>query len=425
MLPWQHRILDTRVADLGDNQAKELGRFDRRKDEILNAAEALINRHGLRDATLAVIAAEIGLNLKSIRYYFKRREDLAAAAFIRSIDLHQRLAQDALVEDGVEARIRRFVCCYFDMRASVQKGERPEFVHFGDIRALTAPHSDAVWPAYNRMFKAIRQLFRAPEIAWDRAQLNASTHMLLSQLLWSVVWARDYLPEDAPRLAERFCDVLLGGIAATPLDLSAFAASPAAPPPDEADRLSTQSFLRTATALINQLGYRGASVDRISAELNVTKGAFYHHNETRDGLVVACFEHTFALVRQAQDAALMTATNGLSRAAAASVWLVTRQMLENGTLLRTSALTTIGPDLRIKVAWQMSRLTLRFGDMLNDGLIDGSVRPCNVRIAAEMITAMINSAEELGRWVRTASVDNAVELYVRPLFSGLIPTANM
>ena len=68
-------------------------------------------------------------------------------------------------------------------------------------------------------------------------------------------------------------------------------------------------------------------------------------------------------------------------------------MLENGTLLRTSALTTIGPDLRIKVAWQMSRLTLRFGDMLNDGLIDGSVRPCNVRIAAEMITAMINSAE--------------------------------
>lgn len=67
---------------------------------------------------------------------------------------------------------------------------------------------------------------------------------------------------------------------------------------------------------------------------------------------------------------------------------------------------------------------LRFGDMLNDGLIDGSVRPCNLCIAAEMITAMINSAEELGRWVRAAAVDNAADLYVRPLLNGLLPKAD-
>ena len=97
-------------------------RFDRRKDEIPNAAGGLFNRLGLRDATLAVIAAEIGLNLKSLRYYFKRREDLVAAAFMRSIGLHQQLAQSALAEDGVEARVRRFVGDYFNLRASVGKG---------------------------------------------------------------------------------------------------------------------------------------------------------------------------------------------------------------------------------------------------------------------------------------------------------------
>ena len=234
------------------------------------------------------------------------------------------------------------------------------------------------------------------------------------------MWADDYFPEDAGKVAERICDILLRGIASQPQDLARLAA-PAAHAEADRDRLSQQSFLRTATALINQFGYRGASVDRISAELGVTKGAFYHYNETRDGLVVSCFEHSFGLLREAQDEAVRRETTGVGRVAAAAVALVNRQMRDSGTLLRTSALTALGPELRTRMAWELSRLTRRFGDMLNDGLIDGSVRPCNVNVAAEMITAMINSAEELDRWVRTATVETAADLYVRPLLEGLLP----
>ncbi len=394
-------------------------RFDSRKERILNAASALVNRHGLRDATLAVIAAEIGLNFKSLRYYFKLREDLVSAVFMHSIELHQQLAQQALGEKGIEARIRRFVRSYFELLAAVRLGERPEFAYFGDLRALSAPHSDVVWPAYGRMFKAIRKLFETPEITWDSSRLNAATHMLLSQLLWTPVWTNDYFAEDIPLITRSFGDILLYGIASRPVDLSRFADSRLVQA-EEGDRLSQSSFLRKATSLINQFGYRGASVDRISAELNVTKGAFYHHNETLDEVVVECFEHSFACVRQAQDAALANQSDGISCIASAAVALVRQQMLDDGTLLRTAALTAVGPDLRQQMAAQMSRLTLRFGNMLNDGLIDSSVRPCNLRIAAEMTTAMINSSEELGRWVKSATVENAADLYVRPLLTGLL-----
>ena len=51
------------------------------------------------------------------------------------------------------------------------------------------------------------------------------------------------------------------------------------------------AFLKAATRQINEHGYRGASVDRISASLNVTKGAFYHHNEAKDDLVAADDSH--------------------------------------------------------------------------------------------------------------------------------------
>ena len=403
-----------------DGERARSGRFDRRKEEILNAAGGLFNRHGLRDATLAVIAAETGLNLKSLRYYFQKREDLVAACFMRSIALHAALARDAARQVGVEARVRAFVAGYFDLRASVQRGERPQFVHFGDVRALTAPHSDVVWPAYAEMFRTICDLFRTGEFAWTQARLKASTHMLLSQLLWSVVWADDYFPEDAPLLACRTCDILLHGLAARINGWREVRhVMPSMEP--EGDRLSPRAFLRTATVLINRLGYRGASVDRISGELGVTKGAFYHHNDTRDGLVVACFEQTFARLRAAQDAALASGGDGLSCVADAAVGLVRRQMCDEGTLLRTSALTAVGPELRRRMASEMFRLTLRFADMLNDGMADGSVRLCNVRVAAEMVTATINSAEELRRWVPTATAGNAAELTVFLLLDGLLP----
>ena len=401
-----------------DLESKSM-RFDRRKEKILTAASGLFNRHGLRDATLAVIAGEIGLNFKSLRYYFKKREDLVSAAFMVSIELHQRLAQEALAETGIEARIRRFVGSYFDLLAAVQQGEEPEFVYFGDLRALAEPHSDVVWPAYGQMFKTIRKLFQTPDILWDSARLNSAAHMLLSQLLWIPVWTTDYFPQDAPSIKRNFADILLYGIASQPFDMSQVL--DLRPEQQvERDRLSQGSFLRKAISLINQFGYRGASVDRISAELNVTKGAFYHHNETLDELVVACFEHSFSCVREAQDAALASKGNGITRLTAAAASLVRQQMLEDGPLLRTAALTSIGPELRGRMAAQMSRLTLRFNNMLNDGIIDGSVRPCNLHIAAEMTTAMINSSEELRRWVSVASVDNAAELYVQPLLTGLL-----
>jgi AcrR family transcriptional regulator len=73
-------------------------------------------------------------------------------------------------------------------------------------------------------------------------------------------------------------------------------------------------FLRMATLTINQRGYKGASVHRIASGLNVTKGSFYHHNEAKDDLVLACFEHGNERIAAVQFAAATlprTAGDGL------------------------------------------------------------------------------------------------------------------
>ena len=109
-------------------------RFENRKDEMVKAAGSLINLHGLRDTTLALVASEIGLNLKSLRYYFPKKEGLVANAFLESIALHRELVEQALEIEDFSARIKFFIDEYFNLKARIARNERPEFAHFGEDR---------------------------------------------------------------------------------------------------------------------------------------------------------------------------------------------------------------------------------------------------------------------------------------------------
>lgn len=371
--------------------------------------------------TLADVAAEIGLNLKSLRYYFVRKEDLVAAAFIESIAIHCRMIDEAESASGqVTERLKAFVSAVFDHHQAVRRGEIAEYLHFGDIRALTEPQSLMVWPAYNDMFRRVRRLLRTPETsALGRIWLNTRSHALISQTLWSVVWLPTYETEDLNRTKERFLDILLNGLSAH----DHWRSVTLSPPSEmtDPDRLSQWSFLRAATLTINALGYRGASVEQISAELKVTKGAFYHHNETKEDLIKACFNRTFNLIEQAQNAAReVDALSGLEQVTSVATSLSQWHLSGAAPLLRTSALTVVDYDIRLQMVQRMNHLTDRFTDMLVDGMIDGSARSCDPRVGAQMVTAMINSAEELQRWAPQASADNVGDLYIRPLFEGLL-----
>ena len=89
--------------------------------------------------------------------------------------------------------------------------------------------------------------------------------------------------------------------APAPAPTTAPAAKPAQLPwneldPQDAEGDATRSaYLKAATRLVNEHGYRGASVDRIAAQLQLTKGSFYHHHETKEELIAACFERSVPL----------------------------------------------------------------------------------------------------------------------------------
>jgi AcrR family transcriptional regulator len=408
----------TRPADALQRQTK---RYEQKRQAILDAAVHLFNQKGVKGTTLADVAQKVGLITNSVTYYYRKKEDLATACLLRSIETLDDLIATALREAAIEDRVRMVLRLYFAKLAASAEGGEPPLMSFSDMRALTSPQVELVFGSYTQMFRHLREVFRGGNgPALSRSEQNARTHLLISLMHGARSWIDYYEPEDYVRVGERMGDILIRGLAH-----GGSTWEPARLPQIErpsVDEISPEAFLRSATILVNEQGYRGASVEKISARLKVTKGSFYHHNDNKDDLVAACFARTFAVVRQVQKAAERIGETGWDRLCAAAEELVRYQLSEQGPLLRSSAFSALPEGLRQETKRAMDRLARRFGGLIVDGMMDGSIRPLDPSIAARLIDAMVNAAAEVERWVPGVTAENVGELFAKPLFVGVVPT---
>jgi AcrR family transcriptional regulator len=392
-------------------------RFSQKREAIMAAATEILNQRGVRGMTLALVAERVGLITTSVTYYFKKKDELAAACFVSGIQRLMVLVREARREPTAEARIRRLLELYLDLRARISLGEAPPIPVFSDIRALSLETLATPAIEYLRLFRAVRSLFAAPGADWlRRGQATARTQILLEQIHWAEAWLGRYDAHDYPRVCERMLDILLRGLSVGPAEWrpQPIALANGSPP-----TAGGEPFLRAATRLINERGYRGASVELIAAQLNVTKGSFYHHHSAKDDVVTACFARSFDIVRKAQRAAQALEGDEWLKLSSAAAALVEFQFSSVGPLLRTSALAALPESIREEMIAQSGRLSDRFAAMISDGVAQGSVRPVDPFVAAQMLNATLNAAADLPVILRGVDARTAVQLYARPFFTGL------
>jgi AcrR family transcriptional regulator len=400
--------------------ARQTARYERRREEILEAAAPLFNARGLNGASIADVAGAVGLTPTSITYYFRRREDLAAACAHRALETMDALLAEAQGQAARPAdQLRAFVRLYFTLLQDIAERRSPALINFWDLRAMTGPQGKGAVEAFVGLFRRFRHLFADPAgPRFAKPERNARAHILFSAMLFAKEWVRRYEPDDYPRAAERLADVLIGGLARedAPWSPQALALPQAPITPGEVSR---EAFLRAATELVNEQGYRGASMDRISAKLSVTKGSFYHHHETKAELVTQCFVRSFDVTRQAHRAVAALPGDGWGRIGALACLLVRYQISPEGPLLRYSALAALPEEMRPDLMADFTRQAERAAGMFADAIADGSVRPVDPVIAGEFLTGMINAAAELRHWSPDVSESLAADLFVRPALFGL------
>jgi AcrR family transcriptional regulator len=409
---------DGRIA----NAATE--RYAKKKEAILAAATAILNRQGVKGMTLADVAAKVGLITTSVTYYYRKKDDLAAACFMRGLERFDALVTEAGKAPDAPARLLRFLELYLDLNRRVRLGEATPLTSFTEMRALKEPLRGSVQGAFNDLFRRVRGFFEGPEFDHlDKRDRNARTHLLLEQVFWSGSWLRRYDVDDYGRVRDKMYDILVNGLAPKGADGQTRAWAPS-PLPDSTPQAAEgqewrETFLVAATRLINQRGYRGASVEDISAQLNVTKGSFYHHHNDKDALVVECFERTFAVTRKAQADARTLGADGWTQLSSATAALVAYQLSDHGPLLRASSMGALPIEIRHEMVQGYNRGSERFAAIISDGVAEGAVRAVDPMIAAHMINSMLNAAASLGVWVPGLEREEAVQLFARPLLMGL------
>ena len=402
----------------GEEAAREaLGtkRFRAKRDAILAAAAEAINEQSAKGMTFADVARRVGLNTTSVTYYFKRKEDLAAAAFENTLDRLTEMLDEAGAEPSPQARVARFVSLHMARLAAIRRGEERAFAVLSDLRATEEPVRGRLMAGWQRVFRKTRALWGTPTTRGQKDLNGARAHVLLENCFWLNAWLERYEPDQYDRVEARLIAVFTHGIAAPgaewtpkPLDLP--------PVVEEAGR---DAFLTAATRLINELGYRGASVQRIASELNVTKGSFYHHLDAKDELVIACYRRSFDTIAAAQAAGDAAGGSYWQRLASTVATLVERQFAEHAPLLRTTALSGLPPRERQAMVERSNRIARRYAGTMMDGAAEGSCRPVDALIAAQALMSLQNAAFDMRKWARTMPRDRAVAMYASTVLFGL------
>ena len=390
-------------------------RFRAKRDAILAAAAEAINEQSAKGMTFADVARRVGLNTTSVTYYFKRKEDLAAAAFENTLDYLLRMLDEAMVEPTPQARVARYLALNMARLGRIQRGEEKAFAVLSDLRATEDP-------IRSRLMNGWREVFRRTRLLWGpstgRAQTDiqsARAHVLLENTFWLPIWLTRYEPDQYARVEARLMDVFAHGIAGpgarwapTLLDLSHDDAEP-----------GREAFLLAATRLINELGYRGASVQKIASELNVTKGSFYHHLDAKDDLVIACYRRSFDTIADAQSRGEAEGGTYWHKLSSTVATLLDVQFAERGPLLRTTALSGLPVGVRNAMVDRSNGIARRYAGMMMDGIGEGSIRAVDALIAAQALMALQNAAFDMRKWAATMPREKAIQLYASTILYGL------
>ncbi|MBM6593111.1 TetR/AcrR family transcriptional regulator [Microvirga pudoricolor] len=407
------------AATTAVRQTRTRRRSEERRRAILAAAVQLFNEKGLRGTTLSDVGQAVGLSTNSICYYFRKKEDLAAACFIETISVIRAIVAEAGRETSSEARIRGLASGFARQLAREAEGGAQKLAGVYDLRALEGTQSKVVSSAYNDLFREVRALLLTADHPKPSRLINARAHLLISLVHSMRIWIGRYATNDYDLVAQHFCDVLIGGFIAPKASWPPVALAPVNWSFEEDATSSRDAFLRAATQTINDLGFSGASVDRISMRLQVTKGAFYHYNESKEGLFSECAARTFAILSDVQNEARSQST-GWNELGSAITYLVAYQLSERGPLLRATALSALPATDRAHMIDATNKLSERFVYPIVRGIADGSIRPVHPVVGSHLVSAMIYATTELPLWVRETHSDEAIELYAKPLLTGFL-----
>jgi AcrR family transcriptional regulator len=155
-------------------------------------------------------------------------------------------------------------------------------------------------------------------------------------------------------------------------------------------QLQKARMLKAAAQCFNEKGYSGTSLRDVADLLDLTDAALYYYVRNKEELVYLCYVRAADLGREALDRAWSEGENGMDVILRYFRYHIEMMVGDRGPIAIMSEIPSLKPDHRDEVLELSREHSKNFEAVLEAGIKDGSVVPCNVRMTGNAIMGSIN-----------------------------------
>ncbi len=200
--------------------------------------------------------------------------------------------------------------------------------------------------------------------------------------------------------------------------------APGSAQPTEESRFQLQRdrMLKAAAHCFNQKGFSGTSLKDVANMLGLTDPALYYYVRNKEELVYLCYLRAADVGREAMEIAVSEGEDGLSTVVAYLRNHVGIMVGERGPIAIMSEVPSLKTTHRDEVLELSRKHSVAFEALIENGIADGSIAPCNVRMTGNAIMGAVNW---IPKWYHgdAGVADQIVEEFPRILTTGLRPEA--
>ena len=158
-----------------------------------------------------------------------------------------------------------------------------------------------------------------------------------------------------------------------------------------------EAVLRTAVRLFLERGFWRTSLSDVAEQLNITKPALYHYFANKEEIYLACYRWGISLINADLERIRARRTSGLEKVAS---FIYTYAVVIAGDFGRCVVRQDdreLSPEARAEVRAYKRDVDRYLRSFIREGINDGSIRSCDVKIAAFSIAGAVNS---LAHWFK-------------------------
>lgn len=159
---------------------------------------------------------------------------------------------------------------------------------------------------------------------------------------------------------------------------------------DEQHELKRNVLLREAAVAFNRYGFHGTSLDEVARNLGLTKATLYYYFPNKQALLRACFDRAIDAAFNSLAAAKAKTEGGRARLRIALRGYLEEMIDELSCCVVLTEESALAPEDRNEIVAKRDRYEAELRALVREGISDGSIVPCDPKLAVFVILGAIN-----------------------------------